>query len=197
MAKKRRKAKRRSSPRRSTRTITKYRTRSAPKRARRRRGGGGRSSGGLMPGREELYNMGVAAAYGAIERKAKTDQTFFLNGLLAKSPLPMLGFAGNVAVAARLVNHFAFRHPMLRRFANVTAEIAAYQIGRQGALFTTVAPFTVAGDGYDDDQLAGELDMGALAADADAHELEGYGDDDDDAMGGLNDEVVENIDEGF
>lgn len=194
MAKRRKK---RAAPRRTrTRTITKtrYRSRSAPK-SRRRRGGGRRHSGGLMPSRDEMYDMGAAAVFGLAERKAKADQTFILNTLVGKSPVPQIGFAGNVAVAARLVNRFAIKHPMLGRFARVTAQIAAYQIARQGALFTSVAPFTVSGE-FDDDQLAGDLDMGALAADADAHELDGY-DDDDDAMGGLNDEAVENIDEGF
>ncbi len=176
-----------------TRTVTKYRTRSAPKRRRgRRRHGGGGS--GLMPSREQLYNMGAAAVFGFIERKAKTDQAFIANTVVSKSPLPMLGFAGNLAVAAKLVNHFAFRHPLLNRFANVTAEIFAYQVGRSGALPTTVAPFTVAGE-LDENEIAGELDVGSLAADADAHEIDGY--DDDDGMSGLNDEVVDNIDEGF
>jgi len=190
---KRRKKRAHSRRRASTRTITKWRTRSAPKHRRRgRRRGGGGSIGGLMPSRDQMYNMGAAAVYGVLERKAKEDQTFFANSIVAKSPIPQLGFAGNLAVAMKLVNHFAFRHPMLNRMANVTAEIAAYQIGRKGELFKDVSVFTVAGE-YDDDQLAGDLDVGALAADADAHELEGY---DDDAMSGVSEEMVENIDEG-
>jgi hypothetical protein len=176
-----------------TRTVTKYRTRSAPKRrGRRRRGGGGGGGGGLMPSRDQMYNMGAAAVFGFIERKAKTDQSFIANTIVSKSPIPQLGFAGNLAVAAKLVNHFAFRHPLLNRFANVTAEIFAYQVGRSGALPASVQPFTVSGE-YDEDQLAGDLDVGALAADADAHELDGY----DDEISGLDDEMVANVDEGF
>lgn len=122
-----------------------------------------------------MYNMGTAAVYGFIEGKAKKDDSFFLNKLVQKSPIPQLGFTGNVALAARLVNAFLFHHPMLGRFSNVTAEIAAYQIGRQGALFSSVAPFTVQGED-DDGSIAGEIDdatMGALAADANAVDLEG------------------------
>jgi hypothetical protein len=179
---------------RRTRTVTVHKTRRVyVKRARRRRGGGRSHSSGLMPSRDEMYDMGAAAVFGLAERKAKADQSFILNTLAQKSPVPQIGFAGNVAVAARLVNRFAFHHPMLGRFARVTAQIAAYQIARQGSLFTSVAPFTVSGE-WDDDQLAGDLDVGALAADADAHEIEGY--DDDDAMSGLDDEMVDNIDEG-
>jgi len=173
MAKRRKK---RASHRRKTRTrtITKYRTRHVG--GRRRRSGRRRHHGGggaLMPSRDEMYNMGTAAVYGFIEGKAKKDDSFFLNKLVQKSPIPQIGFAGNVALAARLVNGFVFRHPLLRRFGNVTAEIAFYQMGRQGGLFSSVAPFTVQGE---DDDIAGEIDdstMGALAADADAHELEG------------------------
>lgn len=159
-----------------TRTITKYKYRSRAKRGggrRRRRSGGG--GGGIVPSRDELYDMAAAGVYGLVERKAKADQSFFLNTLVAKTPIPQLGFAGNIAVAARLANKFAFHHPMLKRFASVTAQIAIYQMARQGAVFTSVAPFTVSGE-LDDDGIAGELDdetMGALAADADAMDLEG------------------------
>jgi hypothetical protein len=150
---------------------------------RRRRGGGGRrrggGGGGIMPSHDEMKDMAAAGVYGFLEGKAKKDDSFILNKLAAKSPLPMIGFTGNVALAARIANRYIVHNPMLGRFAQVTGLIACYQMARQGSLFTTVAPFTVSGE-LDDDAMAGELDddaMGALAADADAHNLEGDFDD--------------------
>lgn len=193
MAKKRRKkaAKRRT----STRTITKTRrvyVRKAHRRRRRGGGGGGRGMLGGMFSRERLEGMAIAAGIGRLEKAAKDDQSFILNTIVAKSPLPQLGFLGNVAVAASLANHFFIRNPWMAKFANKAADIAAYQFGRTGfTVPTSAAPFVVSGE--DDDMLAGELDMGALASDADAHQLDGY---DDDSMGALDDEIVDNIEAG-
>lgn len=183
-----------------TRTITKtkrvYVRRRGGGRRRRRGGGGllGGTIGRVLPSKHEMLDMAGAFAYGHLESKAKADQTHFFHTITAKSPIPSLGMAGNIALAARLLNVFVVKSPYLSHFANGVASVAAYQIGRTGQFFKEAAPvpFAIAGD--DDDALAGDLDMGALASDADAHELEGY--DDNDAMGALDDEIVDNIEAG-
>lgn len=175
MAKRRRKrTHRRTRTRTRTRTVTRYRTR-APARRRRRRGGSRGGGHSLMPPKHELYDMAGAAAYGFLEGEAKKDANFFLNKL--PKPITPLGYAGNVAIAARLANHFFVRSPLLGSFARGVACVAAYQIARQGKLFdNSEAVPTISGD---DDDIAGELDdsmMGALAAEGEGI----YGDDDDD-----------------
>jgi len=197
-----RRRKKRAAPRRTrTRTITKTRRVYVKRRGggrRRRRGGGGLLGGTIgrvLPSKHEMLDMAGAFAYGHLESKAKADQTHFFHTIAEKSPLPSLGMAGNIALAARILNVFVVRSPYLAHFANGVASVAAYQIGRTGQFFKEAkpVPFAIAGD--DDDALAGDLDMGALAADADAHQLEGDFDDDD-AMGALDDEIVDNIENG-
>lgn len=198
MAKRRKK---RARARTRTKTVTKYRTRSVARRGRsrgRRRGGGGGMLGGIMPSRHELYDMAGAGAYGLLEKKAREDANFFVHKVVAKSPLPSLGMAGNVALAARLANKFAFKSPLLGHLAQGAACVAIYQMARQGKTFDNVQPFVVQGDG---DDIAGYVDeetMGALAADADAYELDGGDEDDYDIEGDdIDDEIVDNVSMGF
>ena len=129
---------------------------------RRRRGGGGSRGGFLGFSRADLEQMAGCALYGFAEGKAKADGEFVLNKL--PKPIDAIGYAGNVALAATLVNKFLFRNHYLAVFAKSSANIAAYQMGRKGGTFTAGDEIFVI-SGVDDDMLS-EQELGALAPDA-------------------------------
>jgi len=150
---------------------TKHRKASAPvakkkskrrhhhKKSHRRRSHGG--GGGLVPNRHELYVLAGAAAYGWLESKAAAEPDFILNKI--PRPIAQLGYAGNIALAGRIINKYAFKNEWLQRISNAAGLIAAYKMGKSGALATQAD--TVEG-GYlegDDDSLDAP-DMGALSA---------------------------------
>lgn len=149
--------------------------------SRRRRGGSG-GSGSIfpalgLPSKSESMSIAGAGVYGWLETAAKTDTNHFLHKI--PKPVPQLGFAGGVALAAYLVNRYAFKSPFLRAFANGTASVALYKMmGQpngpgmfdQSAAIQGVPAYGIEGDMLDDDM------MGAL-------EAEGSYMGDDDEMG--------------
>jgi hypothetical protein len=161
--------------RRSPTTATRYRTRAPAKRHRRRRSGGfggGGGGGGLIPNKQELTQYAMAAGIGFLEGKAK-DDAFFLNKI--PKPIVQLGWLGNLALIARVANKMLIHKPILGQLAHTAGMITAYQIGRQGKVFTQATkPESIAGDDWQ---------TGALDVDIE-------GDDDDDIEG---DDDVEGI----
>lgn len=147
------------------------------RRARRRSSGGGIGMGGLMPNKHALKSWAGAGLYGYLESQARSDGAAVLN----KVPkfVPQLGFAGNVAVAAWTIGHFA-KVPVLKSWGNSVAHVAAYQLGHHGAVFSEPnEQFTVSGPGGGADLDPDELEHLAAAM-ADAA--------DDDVSGDLDDE---------
>lgn len=138
-----------------TKAVTRYRTRAPARRHRRRGGGGGGGSiRSIVPNRSELYDMGAAAVIGFIETKAK-DDSFILNKI--PKPIAQIGWMGNMALALRLANVFLIKKPIIGRLAHTAGMITAYQIGRQGKLFTqSTKPESISGD---DDWSTGALDV--------------------------------------
>jgi hypothetical protein len=119
-------------------------------------GGGGGSGLSLVPSRDELHSIAGAGVYGWLEGKSKADADFFLNKV--PKPIAVLGFAGNTAIALRLLAHFT-KNKWLGVAAKSTAAIAAYQLGRKGGGFTAgTEHFQVAG--YSDDDVAQQLESG-------------------------------------
>lgn len=179
VAKKRRK----SSKRKSTAIV--HRRRGGGRRRRtggRRRGGGG-ITGGILPSKSEMVELAATGVYGFLESKAKADASFVLN----KVPklVPQLGYAGNIALMARVANKFLFRNKYLALVANAAAHAFMYQVGREGGLPKDTNVFSITGDDYMGD-VDGYLDdetMGALQAEgeighgrmnyADAPEIDG------------------------
>lgn len=129
------------------------------KKSHRRRSHGG--GAGLIPNRHELYTLAGAAAYGWLESKAASDPAFLMNKI--PRPIAQLGYAGNIALAGRIINRYAFKNEWVLRIANAAGLIAAYKMGKSGALATQAD--TVEG-GYlegDEDHLDAP-DIGALSA---------------------------------
>lgn len=139
------------------------------------------SSGGLFPNRHEMYTLGGAAAYGWLEAKAAADPTFLLNKI--PRPIAQLGYAGNIALAGRIIHKYAFKNEWVKRISDAAGLIAAYKIGKSGSLFSQAD--TIEGDNYmeGDDELDAP-DMGALSAEG---EMAG----DDDMEGVPYDDAVE------
>lgn len=120
---------------------------------RKHRGGGGRRRGlgGIASGLPVMEAV-AGAAVGFIEKTAKADQNFFLNALIAKSPIDALGFTGNLTALAWLVNKFgggivpASIRPYLREGIKLGAGITAYQLVRQDKAFAKATDFfTISG----------------------------------------------------
>lgn len=110
-----------------TRVRTVYKT--APRRH--RRGVGGE---GLKPSRHTLESWALAALYGYLEGKARTDSEFILHKV--PKPIPQVGFTGNVALVAWVGGHVA-KQPWLKRFGNSVAHVASYQLGLHGGSFSS------------------------------------------------------------
>jgi hypothetical protein len=133
------------------------------RRSRRRHGGGG--GGGLLPNKHELIQLAATGVYGFLETKAKADANFLLN----KVPklVPQLGYAGNVALIARVANKFLFRNKYLALLGNAAAHAFMYQVGREGGLPKDTNVFAISGD--EDEHFLGDGyleddELGALAA---------------------------------
>jgi hypothetical protein len=194
-------------PVRKERPVAKKKRRSpvATRKAKKRRASSFSSStrAGLIPPKSELYDMAGAAGFGWLESKAVKEKEFVLNKV--PRPVDALGFAGNIALAARLVYHLGVRHPALLHFARGTACVAAYQLGSLGRTFekaenepgafktakvamadepaststaSTAAPSSTAAStsGFDDDDDE-DLDVSGLADEGDAIAGEGEGED--------------------
>jgi len=140
---------------------------------RRRRSGGGGGGGSIfaplgLPSKSEAMSVAGAGVYGWLETQAKSDANHFLFKI--PKPIPQLGFAGGVALAAYVVNRHVLKSPYLRAFANGAASVALYKMmGQAGGpgLFDKsdaiqgLSTYGVEGDMLDDDM------MGALEAEGD------------------------------
>jgi hypothetical protein len=158
-------AKRRRRSRKSSTAIVRRRRGTITRRRRSRRHHGGGSSSGILPNKSELIALAATGVYGFLETKAKADANFLLN----KVPklVPQLGYAGNIALIARVANKFLFRNKYLALLGNAAAHAFMYQVGREGGLPKDTNVFSIAGDGEDhfmgDGYLEGD-ELGALAA---------------------------------
>jgi len=138
MARRNRKGRFVSGKRRSTRRSsrrsggTRYRTRYIARP--RRRGHRGVGGEGLKPSRHTLESWALAALYGYLEGKARTDSDFLLHKV--PKPIPQVGFTGNVALVAWVGGHVA-KQPWLKRFGNSVAHVASYQLGLHGSAFSS------------------------------------------------------------
>lgn len=102
--------------------------------------------------------MAAAGGYGWLENKSKADATFFLNKL--PKPINQIGFAGNTALALYVAAHFT-KNKWVRLLARGTAVVAAYQLGRKGAVFASGTDvFTISG-GWEEQAIEDHL-MGHL-----------------------------------
>ena len=166
--------KRRSSP------VAKKRRKSSRSKSRRRShgGGGGSIFPALgLPSKSEAMSIAGGAVYGYLEAAAANNAEHMLNKI--PRPIEQLGYAGGTALAAYLVNRYLFKNHFLKAFANGTATVALYKMGKAGKMFEGTP--TAAIGGYDD--VAGEFDEADIAG-----ELDDIGDDDigdDDDMGEL------------
>ncbi len=125
--------------------------------------------------------LGATALYGFLESKAKADPAFALNKV--PQPVTQLGYAGNIALIARVANKMFVRNKWLGLFASGAAHAAMYQLGRRGALAADTAIFSIAGEGYlghdgydmDGDALEGLAaeGEGMSGTDFDAHVMPG------------------------
>jgi len=109
-------------------------------------------------------------AVGAIEKKMKTDDSFFLNKL--PTPIDMLGRTGNLALATYLAAYVApaVVKPYLRIGARSLATVAAYQLARKGEGFKTGNEFfSISGFEDADEHSLDGLDMDALADEMSGH----------------------------
>jgi hypothetical protein len=118
-----------------------------------------------MPGREDLKLFVGGMAVGKLEALAKQDANFPLNKI--PRPITALGYTGGTAVALWLgakliggtIGHYA------RIGARAAAVAAAYQIGKAGKAFDSVA---VQGDDWEtgDERYIDDYTMGALSTEA-------------------------------
>lgn len=131
----------------------------------RRRASGGGGHGGWMPSSEDLKLFAAGAVIGVAESKAKADANFPLNKI--PRPVTALGYTGGTALAlwagGKLIGGAIGRYARLG--ARAAAVAAAYQMGKQGAAFTTVA---VQGDDWatGDERYIDDYTMGALQTEA-------------------------------
>jgi hypothetical protein len=92
-----------------------------------------------MPGGEDIKLMVAGAVVGVAEAKAKADANFPLNKI--PRPVVAIGYTGGTALAlwfgAKLIGGSIGRYARIG--AKAAAVAAAYQMGKQGSAFTTVA----------------------------------------------------------
>lgn len=174
MAKRKRKkssgGRRRTTARNTSITVRAAPARPARRRTRRRSGGGG---GGyaMMPSKDTMVSWGMSGVYGYLEKAASTDAEALLNKV--PKVVPQLGYTGNVAFAAWMLGGF-MKQPLLRKFGNSVAHVAAYQIGHKGELFKEAGEqFSLSGPGGGHSDIdPDELDHLAAAMEAAAVDVE-------------------------
>ncbi len=119
-----------------------------------------------MPGTDDLKLFAAGAAIGKLEAVAKADANFPLNKV--PRPVTALGYTGGTAIAlwalSKVVGGAIGNYARLGARAAATA--AAYQMGKQGAAFTSTSI-----SGWDHDEMSGGPEsyiddhvMGALDA---------------------------------
>lgn len=162
----------------------------ASKKRKGRRGAPRSTLGGIVPPKNELMDMAGAAAYGWAETKAAKEKDFALNKV--PKPITALGYAGNVALALRLMYHFGLKHPAVLHAARGTACVAAYQMGALGRVFEKdeaekADAFKTAKVAMSDGAASDTTAQTAAPSSA-AAATSGMGDDDDLDVSGLADE---------
>jgi hypothetical protein len=141
------------------------RRRSSPRtthhhRRRRRRGGGG-GGYGIKPTGDDLKLMAGAALYGYLEKASGTDADHFINKIPA--PIDQLGFTGNLALVLWGTS-VVMKNRWVRLAARSVANVAAYQLGHRGSLFTqSKERFKIAG--WDDDDVASAIEAHVAGVD--------------------------------
>lgn len=129
-----------------TKTVTKYRTRSAPKAQRRRSRRGG---GGGMP---NLVHLGIAT--GALAYLTGDQGPAFVRDNAMKIPgAKTFGAAAAVGIGALAVDRFVKPNKWLKLAGCAGIVLAAAQLGKQGTSFTWLGDEDATadiGDDYDD-----------------------------------------------
>jgi hypothetical protein len=124
-----------------------------------------------VPSGNELMELGATALYGFLESKAKADPAFMLNKV--PQPVTQLGYAGNIALIARVANKMFVKNKWLGLFASGAAHAAMYQLGRRGALATDTQVFSIAGDNDEDDMGWDVEGLAVEGSDFDGHVMPG------------------------
>lgn len=141
------------------------RRRAAPRRSYRRRSGG---TGGMLPPKDDLLDIGGAAVYGYLEKAAVKDPKHFLASI--PKPVDALGYTGNVALMAWIAYKIS-KNKYVGHIAKGTLAVAAYKLGRRGESYKE-ANEGVDVSGVDDD--GGEyVDMQGLEASLSGDEDDG------------------------
>jgi hypothetical protein len=134
-----------------TRTVTKYRTRSAPKRAARRRGRGG--------GKLSLLHLGLAAGGLAYLTSQGTGPKFVTENIAKIPGAKTFGGTAVAGIACLAVDRYVKPNKWLRLAGYAGVIAAAMQVGKAGSSFKWVGDD---GDDVADVDLGDDDDVGSL-----------------------------------